>query len=256
LGHATSLHPPTSQPKQRQKQNSTPIFESVNAGDQGSALLSTVLVGVVFVVATFIAIGLCDKLGRRPLFQSSGLVCMACMAGVGGLLATYMNPVSGGVENLHAGRAIISLICIYVAAFGWGWGPLAWLAPSELTPLEARAAGTALAVVSNHIVCFFVGQFFLSMMCKLQWGASTAQKGARGGRGARGGGGGGKTDNNANAHGTYPSSFPSKHATPPPLRRRVCVLRRVAARHDHLHPAAGAARGCDAGDGLDAGDTR
>lgn len=185
-----SIFPHNQNTQPRPKQNSTPIFESVNAGDQGSALLSTVIVGVVFVVATFIAIGLCDKLGRRPLFQSSGLVCMACMAGVGGLLATYMNPVSGGVENLHAGRAIISLICIYVAAFGWGWGPLAWLAPSELTPLEARAAGTALAVVSNHIVCFFVGQFFLSMMCKLQWGALTPQRGQGGsGEGMRGEGG-------------------------------------------------------------------
>lgn len=98
---------------------SAQIFESIGKG-QSDALLSTVVVGVVFVAATFIAIGLTDKLGRRPLFQSSGLVCMATMAAVGGLLATNMDP-SGGVQSEAVGRAVVACICIYIAAFGWGW---------------------------------------------------------------------------------------------------------------------------------------
>ncbi|KAK9149297.1 hypothetical protein Scep_008054 [Stephania cephalantha] len=36
---------------------------------------------------------------------------------------------------------LVIAICTFVAAYGWSWGPLGWLVPSELFPLEMRSAG-------------------------------------------------------------------------------------------------------------------
>lgn len=63
---------------------------------------------------------------------------------------------------------VVLLICIYVAAFAWSWGPLGWLVPSEIQPLETRATGQAITVAFNFLFSFCIGQAFLSMMCHLR----------------------------------------------------------------------------------------
>lgn len=51
-------------------------------------------------------------------------------------------------------------------------GPLGWLVPSEIQPLETRAAGTGLNTFVNLIMTFVVGQTFLSMLCAMKFGVS------------------------------------------------------------------------------------
>ncbi|KAJ4827443.1 Sugar transport protein 10 [Turnera subulata] len=77
-----------------------------------------------------------------------------------------------GVGELSKGEAnfVLFLICAYVAAFAWSWGPLGWLVPSEICPLEIRSAGTAINVIVNMSFTFLIGQFFLTMLCHLKFG--------------------------------------------------------------------------------------
>lgn len=65
---------------------------------------------------------------------------------------------------------ILALICLYVAGFAWSWGPLGWLVPSEICPLEIRSAGQSLNVSVNMFFTFFIGQFFLTMLCHMKFG--------------------------------------------------------------------------------------
>lgn len=65
---------------------------------------------------------------------------------------------------------VLFLICAYVAAFAWSWGPLGWLVPSEVCALEIRSAGQAINVSTNMIFTFVVGQVFLSMLCHFKFG--------------------------------------------------------------------------------------
>lgn len=37
------------------------------------------------------------------------------------------------------------------AGFAWSWGPLGWLVPSEVQPLETRSAGFSLTVSTNFV---------------------------------------------------------------------------------------------------------
>lgn len=56
-------------------------------------------------------------------------------------------------------------------------GPLGWLVPSEIQPLETRAAGTGINTFVNFIFTFIIGQCFLSMLCAMKFGVRGACKG-------------------------------------------------------------------------------
>lgn len=65
---------------------------------------------------------------------------------------------------------MVVLVCVYVMGFAWSWGPLGWLIPSEIFPLETRTAGFAFAVSTNMLFTFIIAQAFLSMLCHMQAG--------------------------------------------------------------------------------------
>jgi hypothetical protein len=65
---------------------------------------------------------------------------------------------------------LVFFICIYVAGFAWSWGPLGWLVPSEIFPLEIRSAAQSINVSVNMIFTFAIAQVFTSMLCHLKFG--------------------------------------------------------------------------------------
>ena len=65
---------------------------------------------------------------------------------------------------------LLFFICAYVAAYAWSWGPLGWLVPSEICPLEIRAAGQAINVSVNMFFTFFVAVMFLTLLCHMKFG--------------------------------------------------------------------------------------
>lgn len=62
------------------------------------------------------------------------------------------------------------MICLFVLAFGWSWGPLGWTVPSEIFPLETRSAGQGITVAVNLFFTFAIAQSFLSLLCGLKFG--------------------------------------------------------------------------------------
>jgi hypothetical protein len=65
---------------------------------------------------------------------------------------------------------IIVLVSIFTSGFAWSWGPLGWLVPSEIQPLETRSTGQAITVSVNFIFTAVIGQAFLTMLCTMQYG--------------------------------------------------------------------------------------
>jgi len=57
-----------------------------------------------------------------------------------------------------------------VAGFAYSWGPLGWLVPSEIFPLEIRSAAQSINVSVNMIFTFAIAQVFTSMLCHLKFG--------------------------------------------------------------------------------------
>ncbi|KAJ8574296.1 hypothetical protein K7X08_026101 [Anisodus acutangulus] len=111
------------------------LFKTLGFGD-GAALMTAVITGLVNVFATLISIFTVDRFGRRALFIIGGLIMIVCQVAVGAIIASVFGMNGQGTFSKGLGNGTVGLICIYVAAFAWSWGPLGWLVPSEVFPME------------------------------------------------------------------------------------------------------------------------
>uniref|UniRef100_A0ACD6A4Y1 Uncharacterized protein n=1 Tax=Avena sativa TaxID=4498 RepID=A0ACD6A4Y1_AVESA len=143
------------------------LLRTIGMGESAS-LLSSVVTGVVGAAATLLSMFLVDRFGRRTLFLAGGTQMLASQVLIGGILAAKLGD-DGSVSKAWAG-VVIFLIAVYVAGFGWSWGPLGWLVPSEIFPLEVRSAGQGVTVATSFVFTVFVAQAFLAMLCHMRAG--------------------------------------------------------------------------------------
>ncbi|KAH9888509.1 AmMst-1 [Cubamyces lactineus] len=115
-----------------------------NAGI-GNPFLVTVIVNVVNLLTTVPGIWGADNLGRRPLLLGGAAVMCICA-----FLVSILG-VTTSVHEVSPQRAVIALVCIYIAAFASTWGPLAWVITGEIFPLRVRAKAMSLSVASHWL---------------------------------------------------------------------------------------------------------
>uniref|UniRef100_A0A1J3DPS3 Sugar transport protein 13 n=1 Tax=Noccaea caerulescens TaxID=107243 RepID=A0A1J3DPS3_NOCCA len=144
------------------------LFSTVGFGND-AALYSAVVTGAVNVLSTVVSIYSVDKVGRRALLLEAGVQMFFSQVVIAVILGIKVKDHS---ESLSKGIAIlvVVMICTYVAAFAWSWGPLGWLIPSETFPLETRSAGQSVTVCINLLFTFIIAQAFLSMLCHFKFG--------------------------------------------------------------------------------------
>ncbi|KAI3901509.1 hypothetical protein MKX01_004225 [Papaver californicum] len=145
------------------------LFKTIGFGESAS-LMSAVITGLVNMFATFLAIYLVDKKGRRFLFLEGGIQMFIFQMLVAILI--WIKFGTDGIGTIPKGYAYLLVICIcaFVAGFAWSWGPLGWLVPSEIYPLEIRSAAQSITVVVNMFFTFVIAQIFLSMLCTMKFG--------------------------------------------------------------------------------------
>ncbi|GFP84012.1 sugar transport protein 8 [Phtheirospermum japonicum] len=141
------------------------LFQTLGFKSDG-ALLSAVITGMVNVSATFVSIYAVDKVGRRKLLLQACVQMFISQVAIGAILLTHLKATGTLDKGLAA--VVVVLVCTYVMSFAWSWGPMGWLIPSEIYPIETRAAGFAIAVSTNMIFTFIIAQAFLSMMCHMK----------------------------------------------------------------------------------------
>ncbi|XP_027111678.2 sugar carrier protein C-like [Coffea arabica] len=146
------------------------LFQTIGFKSNAS-LMSAVITGIVNVVATMVSIYGVDKWGRRALFLEGGVQMLICQIIVSICIGVKfgVNGVAGHLPKWYA-VVVVLFICIYVAGFAWSWGPLGWLVPSEIFPLEIRSAAQSVNVSVNMLFTFLVAQVFLNMLCHMKFG--------------------------------------------------------------------------------------
>ncbi|KAK8583736.1 hypothetical protein V6N13_109132 [Hibiscus sabdariffa] len=143
------------------------LFRTIGQGES-AALMSAVVTGVVGTSATFVSMLVVDKLGRKALFMIGGIQMLVTQITIGVIMSALLGD-HGGVSKGYA-YLVLGLICVYVAGFAWSWGPLGWLVPSEIFPLEIRSAGQSITVAVGFLFTFIIAQSFLAMLCRFESG--------------------------------------------------------------------------------------
>ncbi|KAK6928984.1 Major facilitator, sugar transporter-like [Dillenia turbinata] len=146
------------------------LFKTLGFGSNAS-LFSSVITGAFNSGATFVSVNGTDKWGRRALFMEGGIQMLIFQSLVALLIGLKFG-VSGIIIYMPKWYTALVLICIcgYVVAFAWSWGPLGWLVPSEIFPLEIRSAAQSITASVNMLFTFAVAQVFLTMLCHLKFG--------------------------------------------------------------------------------------
>jgi len=135
------------------------VFEQ--AGWKGrDAILMTGFNAIIYVLSTLPPWILVDKWGRRPILLSGAIVMGVALTAVS--YALYVN-----TEKTR--HLVVILVFIFNAGFGYSWGPLPWLLPSEISPLSIRAKIASLATASNWAFNWLVGEMTPILQELITW---------------------------------------------------------------------------------------
>ncbi len=110
--------------------------------------------GLVNVLATFIAIACVDRLGRKPLLLLGNAVQVFGLGGVGLLFYT-------GVVTINS---LLGLVIVYLIAFAMAMGPIPWILCSEIFPAKLRGRAMSMATFSIWMGCFVIVQTSPALM--------------------------------------------------------------------------------------------
>jgi SP family arabinose:H+ symporter-like MFS transporter len=127
---------------------STKIFESAGLV-KNAAFTSTVWIGLVNLLFTFVAIAFVDNAGRRPLLLLGTAVQTMALALVGWMFYTQQN-----------GLPLLLCIMTFTAAFAMAMGPISWIMCSEIFPNKVRGRAMSIATFTIWSSCYIVAQTF------------------------------------------------------------------------------------------------
>ena len=133
------------------------IFEIAGFANTTQQMWGTVIVGLVNVLATFIAIGLVDRWGRKPTLVLGFIVMAAGM----GILGTMLHI---GINSASAQYFAVAMQLMFIVGFAMSAGPLIWVLCSEIQPLKGRDFGITVSTATNWIANMIVGATFLTML--------------------------------------------------------------------------------------------
>ncbi|MEH0155371.1 sugar porter family MFS transporter [Limibacter armeniacum] len=131
------------------------IFQQSGVGGD-TALLQSILVGVVNFLFTLVALWVIDRAGRKVL-----LLYGAAGMSVFLFYLTY----SFTVDSQGIG-VLISLLG-YIAFFAASWAPVMWIVTSEIYPNNIRGAAMSVSTAISWVCTFILVQFFPWMLSNL-----------------------------------------------------------------------------------------
>lgn len=146
-----------------------PVLFNTLGFKNDASLYSAVITGAVNVLSTVVSIYSVDRVGRRLLLLEAGVQMFVSQVVIAVVLGIKVTDQSDGLGKVWAVLVVV-MVCVFVSAFAWSWGPLGWLIPSETFPLETRSAGQSVTVCTNLLFTFVIAQAFLSMLCKMKYG--------------------------------------------------------------------------------------
>jgi sugar porter (SP) family MFS transporter len=160
----------------------TNIFKSAGFAS-GFAAWSSVVIGVVKLIATLFSVALVDRNGRRfLLFVGIGMMTIALLTisiamqhrfcSIPGQELVRITPTSCPPEKIRmphgAAFTLLAALMVFVSGYQVGFGPIAWLMVSEVFPLHVRGSAISVAAIVNFGFNILVTLCQETLMASLQ----------------------------------------------------------------------------------------
>jgi sugar porter (SP) family MFS transporter len=127
--------------------------EQVGGQSESASIGANVIVGLVNFAATWVALGLIDRLGRVRLLIVSAAVMALGHAAMG---ITFLSPRPNAA-------AVLAAMLLCVASFAIGLGPGVWVVMSEIFPTRIRGRAMSVATVALWVACVVLTMTFLTL---------------------------------------------------------------------------------------------
>jgi sugar porter (SP) family MFS transporter len=137
------------------------IFALAGINSNQHAILASLLIAIMNMLATVIALCFVDRIGRKPLLYG----------GIGGMLASLLVLAfafgsRSGVTHATGLTAVICLL-VYITCFAASMGPIAWILVGEVFPLRLRSRGAAAATLGYGVSNTLVSLTFLTIIHRI-----------------------------------------------------------------------------------------
>ncbi|PSN68627.1 general substrate transporter [Corynespora cassiicola Philippines] len=104
---------------------------------------------IAFWLGTFPPIFLLDKLGRRPVLMLGSVALLTAMA---------IFTAGIAVNTKATANLALAMLFVYEISFGMSWNSIPWLYAPEITPMQLRHVGSAVATFSEWLWTFVIAQ--------------------------------------------------------------------------------------------------
>ena len=140
---------------------------------ESDALAINLISGTVNIVATFVAIALIDRVGRKPLLLW-GSIGMGLSLGLLAIIFGKAAVDASGRLVLSAGEGRTALVSanVYVFFFCVSWGPVLWVMLSEMFKNQIRGAALAVSGFALWVTNFIVTMTFPVLLAKAGLGVA------------------------------------------------------------------------------------
>ncbi|RLN21199.1 hypothetical protein BBJ28_00008237 [Nothophytophthora sp. Chile5] len=119
----------------------------------GDGIFSVLVLSIVNFVSTIPAMRWVDSYGRRQLLLvgSVGMVVGHLLSGIFFTIGCDGDTESSGCSK-GAGYAIIVGTSFFIFNFAISWGPVCWIYPAEIFPLNVRSMAVSLSTMANWLM--------------------------------------------------------------------------------------------------------
>jgi len=132
------------------------IIKMAGFDQPAEQMWGSVLVALINVLATFIAIAVVDRWGRRPILLTGYLIMAVAMAVMGIL-----------IHANTGGYIALAMLAIFIIGFAASAGPLAWVLCSEIQPTKGRNFGATISTTTNWIMNLILTFTFVKLLTTL-----------------------------------------------------------------------------------------
>ncbi|XP_050430728.1 facilitated trehalose transporter Tret1-like isoform X2 [Adelges cooleyi] len=146
--------------------NAVIFYATFIFNEAGSAMppnTSTIIVGIMSVLATYVSTLIVDRLGRKILLLCSAIMMGICTALIG--VFFYLKDFNYDVSSI--GFIPLVSLCVFIVLFSLGFGPIPWMLIGEIFPAQIKGTACSVACLFNWFFAFLVTKFFSSLVATI-----------------------------------------------------------------------------------------